>query len=199
MRKPFMRTTTLKILMAVVLGIAAQAACAADDEFIFYLGASGGRTKTGDAGCIVDPSVMPCDRSNNSYSFQAGIERGIWGLEVGYKSLGRIADSNDGQGNYSIIKTKLVEADVLLQYPIWKLAPYLKGGAYFARNSLDSTIVPPANGNQGGWTYGVGIRFDVLKNLGVRAEWQRYNNVGHANVGFRADVETATLGAVLRF
>jgi opacity protein-like surface antigen len=189
----------LKILMAVVLGVVAQAASAADDEFVFYLGASAGRTKTGDAGCLVDPNVMPCDRSNNSYGFQVGLERGIWAFELGYKSLGRIADSNDGMGNYSIIKTKLAEADVLVQYPIWRLAPYLKGGAYFARNALDSTIVAPANGNQGGWTYGAGIRFDILKNFGARVEWQRYNNVGQANVGFRADVETTTLGAVLRF
>jgi OOP family OmpA-OmpF porin len=194
-----MKKTTLKILTAVALGIAAQAACAADDDFTLYLGASGGRTKTADGGCVVSPEVMPCDRSNNSYGVQVGVERGNWALELGYKSLGRIADSNDGMGNYSIIKTKLFEADVLAQMQIWRLWPYLKGGAYFARNALDSTIVPPANGNQGGWTYGVGVRFDVLKNVGVRLEWQRYNNVGHSNVGLRTDVETTTLGAVLRF
>jgi len=196
MRNPFMRKIPLGILTAVALIIAAQAARA--DDWTFYIGASAGRTKSSEDACFT-PS-LPCDRSNQSYGGQIGLEFDqYWAIEGGYKSLGRVVDQNDKAGTYTIVKTKLVEGDVLLQYPIGSFAPYVKGGLYLARNQMDSTMITPANANQGGWTYGVGLRFDVTKNIGVRAEWQRYNNVGSSEVGFRADVETAMLGAVLRF
>jgi opacity protein-like surface antigen len=191
-----MRKTTLKILTGLALCIGAQAACA--DEWTFYLGASAGRSKSNEDACFT--TSLPCDRSNNSSGLQAGVEFDPnWAVELGYRSLGRIVDQSDGAGTYTIVKTKLVEADVLWQYPIWRVAPYLKAGAYLAHNQMDSTMIPPANANQGGWTYGVGMRFDVTKNFGVRVEWQRYNNVGASTVGVRTDVETTMLGAVLRF
>jgi opacity protein-like surface antigen len=196
MRKSFMKRTALKILTGLALAVAAQAASA--DDWTFYIGASAGRTKSAEDACFT-PN-LPCDRSNQSYGGQIGLEFDPnWAIEGGYRSLGRIVDQNDKAGTYTIVKTKLVELDVLGQLPIGRFVPYLKGGAYLARNQMDSTMITPANANQGGWTYGAGIRFDVTKNIGVRAEWQRYNNVGAAAVGVRTDVETAMLGAVLRF
>jgi opacity protein-like surface antigen len=192
-----MRKISLRLLAILTLGCVFAEAAHADD-WTFYFGGSIGRTKSKEDACFT--TELPCDRSNNSSGVQLGVELDKnWAIEGGYRSLGRIVDQNDGKGTYTIIKTKLVEADVIGMLPIERFVPYLKGGFYFARNAMDSTMIAPANGNQGGWTYGAGLGFDLTKNIRVRAEWQRYNNVGHANVGVRTDVETSMLGAVIRF
>ena len=197
MRKTFMRKTALKILSALALCLGAQAASA--DDWTWYVGASIGRTKTGDAGCIFPD--MPCDRSSNNGGVQAGVEFDKnWAVEVGYKDLGRIVDQNDmTTGNSILVKSRLGEMSVLGMFPIGRFVPYLRGGAYYAHNAMESNMIAAATGDQANWTVGAGLRFDVTKWLAVRAEWQRYNNVGHANVGVRTDVETSTLGVLLRF
>jgi len=127
-------------------------------------------------------------------------ETSFYSLFDGYKDLGRIVDQNDmTTGNSILVKSRLGEMSVLGMFPIGRFVPYLRGGAYYAHNAMESNMIAAATGDQANWTVGAGLRFDVTKWLAVRAEWQRYNNVGHANVGVRTDVETSTLGVLLRF
>src|SRR5919106_395303 len=46
--------------------------------------------------------------------------------------------------------------------------------------------------------YGVGLQYDVLKNVGVRGEWQRYNKMGGGDIG-ETDVDVLSVGVVYRF
>jgi len=47
-------------------------------------------------------------------------------------------------------------------------------------------------------TFGLGVRYDVTRNLGVRAEWQRYLDVGGGEL-VSADVDVFSLGFQFRF
>jgi opacity protein-like surface antigen len=47
-------------------------------------------------------------------------------------------------------------------------------------------------------TYGIGVRFDFTKNLGVRAEYQIYKDIGGGNIG-EGDVEVMSLGVIWKF
>jgi OOP family OmpA-OmpF porin len=48
-------------------------------------------------------------------------------------------------------------------------------------------------------TYGIGAQYDINRQLGVRAEWQRYTNMGDdATIG-ESDVDVMSVGLVVRF
>jgi OOP family OmpA-OmpF porin len=55
-----------------------------------------------------------------------------------------------------------------------------------------------ADADNTGLTWGLGVQYDVTKNLGIRAEWQQYNDV-EDDVGAEADVRVLNLGLVWRF
>jgi hypothetical protein len=42
------------------------------------------------------------------------------------------------------------------------------------------------------------VRFDFLRNLAVRAEWQRYSDVGSSDIG-EADIDVLSLGLLFTF
>ena len=44
-------------------------------------------------------------------------------------------------------------------------------------------------------TYGVGVQFELTKQFGLRAEWQRYQDIGSANI----DVDAISIGLIWRF
>jgi len=44
----------------------------------------------------------------------------------------------------------------------------------------------------------VGARYDVTRNVAVRAEWQRYSDMGGGNVG-ESDVDVMSLGLQYQF
>ncbi|TMH82921.1 MAG: hypothetical protein E6H47_13545 [Betaproteobacteria bacterium] len=48
-------------------------------------------------------------------------------------------------------------------------------------------------------TFGLGVQYDVSRELGVRGEWQRYKNIGGDNVGGKSDVDVLSIGGIWRF
>jgi OOP family OmpA-OmpF porin len=48
-------------------------------------------------------------------------------------------------------------------------------------------------------TYGVGAQWDFMKNLGVRLEWERFNDVGSTDVTGQANVDLWSVGVVWSF
>jgi hypothetical protein len=74
-------------------------------------------------------------------------------------------------------------------------------GVYRARTTLDQegSFFAPVHdaGTKSGWTYGAGLSY-TLGRFGLRAEWQRYNNVGADTVG-TDDIDVFSLGALFRF
>jgi len=42
------------------------------------------------------------------------------------------------------------------------------------------------------------VRYDFTRNLGVRAEWQKYQDVGGGDIG-ESDVDVLSIGAIWKF
>jgi opacity protein-like surface antigen len=59
---------------------------------------------------------------------------------------------------------------------------YGKSGFYRAETEVSSALLAASDKNTGA-TFGAGVRFNLTRNIGIRAEWQRYGNVGGGNVG----------------
>lgn len=72
-----------------------------------------------------------------------------------------------------------------------------------SRTDLDLTarvggLTGTANEKSTEATYGLGVRFDATRNLGIRAEWDRFRG-GGGNVGDKGDVDLFSINLVLRF
>ena len=79
-------------------------------------------------------------------------------------------------------------------YPIVdKLSVYGKLGVY--RGELEA---PGAEETNTDVTFGVGLQYDLIKNVGVRGEWQRYSKMGGGNL-VETDVDVLSVGVVYRF
>jgi opacity protein-like surface antigen len=125
-----------------------------------------------------------------------------FGMEVGYHDLGTLVEQHDlaTQTQTASVKTKLSEFVFIAAYP-WldRVSIYAKGGGYYARSTLTSDFLAPAQSKARQYTYGAGVSWDIFRHSGVRLEYQRYNNIGGAEVGFHTDVELASFGAYFKF
>lgn len=61
-----------------------------------------------------------------------------------------------------------------------------------------SPFVTESREDDSGVTFGLGVRYDFTRHLGVRAEWQRYGKVGTGATG-ESDIDVLSAGLVYRF
>jgi len=108
--------------------------------------------------------------------------------ELGYHNLGEASTAGGAlEGN-------AIEVVGIGAFPIVdKLSVYGKLGVY--RGELEA---PGAKETNSDLTYGVGLQYDFLKNVGVRGEWQRYSKMGGGNL-VETDVDVMSVGLVYRF
>ena len=170
--------------VALLVGLAGLAlALPAAAQSSFYFGGSIGNTEAKEDVCN---GYVLCDRQDTNWSGNVGFMfTPNWGIELAYRDWGKTIETNDTMGSSSELKTKSGEAVIVGAMPIYSLTLYGKAGGYYAKHRLTTTYANQANadGNNKQWTYGVGIRYDILKHIGIRAEWQRYNNVGTQKIG----------------
>ena len=168
-----------------------------------YLGASGGMSKY-QSTCEI--SAVPCDDDSTAARGFAGYRfNRHWAAEVGAGVFGKAEGSGDlGGGATGSFEEKSYGADIsaIGSVPIvGRLSAFGRLGAYIARTKIDqesSLGLSQHDGKtQSGFTYGVGLQYD-LGFLGVRAEWQRYDNIGVPAIQ-KDDLDLYMLGVLLQF
>lgn len=150
-----------------------------------YLGGSVGQSEFKD-GCR---DVTDCDEKDTAWRLFGGYQfNRYFAAELGYHDFGEAsAPGAKLEGNaWDLVG--------IAGYPIVdKLSVYGKLGVY--RGELNATGAKETNSDL---TYGAGLQYDVLKNLGVRGEWQRYSKMGGGDV-VETDVDVLSLGVLYRF
>lgn len=165
----------------------------------FYAGASLGQSDAKDLDCS---GFASCDKKDTAWKLFGGYQFNRYlGVEGAYTDLGKVNAS--GPGGSVDIKSNAWEALAVGSYPIGStgLAPYVKGGVYRSETKTSGALSGKETGTD--WTAGAGLRYDITRNLAVRAEWQRYNAVdagspGGVRVG-DSDVDVVSVGALWRF
>ena len=190
--------------VALLIGLAgvATSAQALAEGGGFLLGGSLGRAQAKEDACFLGTTTFSCDRTGKvAYSVFAGLMMNkYFGVEVGYHDLGTLVEQADATPLRTTVKTKLSEFVFIAAYP-WldRVSIYAKGGGYYARSTLTSDNLAPAQSKARQYTYGAGVSWDVFRHSGLRLEYQRYNNIGGAEVGFHTDVELVSVGAYFKF
>ena len=80
-----------------------------------------------------------------------------------------------------------------------RFSVYGKFGFYRADSEVNFNLVVLGSGSASETntdiTFGVGLRYDFTRNLGLRAEWQRYGDVGDG----ATDVDVMSVGLIWKF
>jgi OOP family OmpA-OmpF porin len=112
-----------------------------------------------------------------------------WGVELGYIDFGKASSGGvDFKGNaFELVGVGTFP--VANQFSVY-------GKLGFARGEAEATsALGTAKQDSVEVTYGIGVQYDFSKNLGLRAEWQQYPDLGDG----ASDVSVMSIGVVYRF
>ena len=93
--------------------------------------------------------------------------------------------------------------DTVATLPLWRFSFYGRMGAYrgdrngFATYATSLLSDPAARNTR--WRYGLGVRYDFTKALGVRAEVERYSHGLGSPLGGDAESDQISVGLSWRF
>jgi OOP family OmpA-OmpF porin len=177
-----MKKFSFALLSAVAMAIALPAAAQSRLSSV-YVGGDLGQSKFRDA-CNGIPG---CDDKDTAWGLFAGYQfnRNI-GAEIGYHDLGSVSTP---LGSIDGTALELVAVGSL---PLTtNFSAYGKLGGY--RGKLEGLGSSNTNNDL---TYGLGLQYDFARNIGVRGEWQRYQDMGTGN---GVDVDVMRVGALFRF
>ena len=176
-----------------VLALAIAAAPAAAQEKpapvkkTIYFGGSAGRSVFSET-CEVQ-AITPCDDTDIGWRAFAGYEfNRRLAIEAGFADLGAVESA--GTEIRSVLASDITG---LLHSPV------LRNGTVFGRVGLfrARTKVPGSVEVNAAWTYGAGVGYN-LGLIGLRLEWQTWNNVGGGSTG-EETVNLFSVGGMLRF
>jgi hypothetical protein len=186
-----------KAILAILgfVAVAAAAPVAAQDRGL-YVGGSVGLAQYKDT-CdqLSGAGATSCDNDDAAFRFFAGYSFNRYAaLEAAYVNLGNTAAAVGG----ALFDADTHGADLVgvLSVPVFdRVSLFAKLGIYRLRTTVES-----AGGRGGdtdsGFTYGLGLGYD-LGRLGIRFEWQRYDNINGIAADETADV--FSVGALFRF
>jgi len=188
--------------MAAMLGAAVMAAPAVSmaqprGDTGWYAGASVGQSKAKVADCA---GFSSCDTKAAAFGILGGYQiNRNFAAELGYHDFGRVTLSGPGSAN---IKANAADLVGLAAYPFAnRFSVYAKLGAYRAESKLSA----PGSGSASlkdrntDLTFGLGAQYEVTREAGVRAEWQRYKSVGGDDTGGKSDIDVISIGLIWRF
>jgi OmpA-OmpF porin, OOP family len=203
-------------LAVAILGLAAAAAAtpaAAQgmDASGIYLGGSLGRSQYKDT---CKNLFIPCEAEDTAWRFFGGYQfNRNWALELGYGDFGEAQGTGPipagGNASMKVHSSAFDLTGLGSLYLTERLALFGRLGLYMGRTTrdVDFTAFPDTNDakTNSGFTFGAGLAYN-LGRLGVRAEWQRYDNIGtNQNSAIQGqpsgtdEIDFFSLGLLFRF
>ena len=183
------------LVMVGFLAAAAAGPAAAQ----LYVGGSLGYSQYKD---ICEVANVPCDDKDTGWRAFGGYQfNEYFGLELGFGDLGA-ATGSGAAGTFAVEVKEAFDLSAVFSFPVsTRMSALLRLGAYRVRTTVDQqgpTFGTLHEGKTGtGFTYGAGAQY-LLGNIGVRAEWQRYDNAAGGTVA-ETDIDFFNVGLLFRF
>ncbi len=199
-----------KVLLAIVVSIFTSigSSLALANEG-WYGGASVGSSEVEDF-CTGVPAAFPCDDSDTGFKLFGGKQFSKnWGSEFGFVDLGEATLSDPSGIILGTPSTAKFEADGFFlagtgTIPLGqneKFALFGKLGVMLWDVTASATAVGlgSASESDNGVSpmFGIGLKLDFTERVGIRAEWERFLDVGDAATTGEADVDLITVGIVV--
>lgn len=179
-----MKRISLALLSAAALALSLPAAAQMSMSSI-YVGGAFGQSSFKDA-CN---GIASCDDSDTTWGVFGGYQfNRNFAAELGYHDLGSASAPG---ASYDATAWELVG---VAAWPFSEqFSVYGKLGGF--RGEVKSSGDKDTNTDL---TYGVGLQYDLNRNLGLRGEWQRYSSMGGGSL-VESDVDALRLAALWRF
>jgi OmpA-OmpF porin, OOP family len=175
---------TMKKALAI-LGLAVALTMAGPAAAQLYLGATIGQAEFKE-GCL---GTGECDDADTAWRILGGFQfNKFFAVELGYYDFG---EASSGAATLEAEAFELVAVGSF--HFTDRLSVYGKLGAY--QGTLEGA---GADEDSTDLTYGIGLRWDFTKRLGVRGEWQRYEALGGGNL-VETDVDVLSIGLIFQF
>jgi len=150
----------------------------------FYAGASVSHSHA-QRWCVGADSASCDDTSVAGKAFGGYQLDQTFAVEAGYTYLGKFKASPAGGSDEA--KVQALEATVVATWLFGvRTALFGRFGAYYANVRETTSFAGSFSNNNVDLTFGAGVRYDLTPKLAVRAEWQRYLDVGGRNVALGA-------------
>ena len=149
---------------------------------------------------------VSCDEKDTAWRILGGYQiNRNFAVELGYHQLGDAKQSFSGSSGQVNLEANAIELVGIAALPLANnFALYAKAGFYRGEteatgsNNLNTPINEKATNTD--LTYGLGAQYNFNPRLGVRAEWQRYMNMGDENTPIgESDNDVLSIGVVVRF
>jgi opacity protein-like surface antigen len=170
----------------------------------FYIGGSIGESNVKG---VCDFAGVGCDEEEFAWKLYGGMQINKWlAAELGYLSFGTVDLHGNFQGTpvSGEVKTWGLTAHAVGQLPIPIAALHRfallgkVGGIWYDRER--ATNIGAITGDDTGFSFawGVGAQYTFSERIGIRAEWERFEDVGDSSSG-NGDVDLWTVGLNYKF
>ena len=162
-----------------------------------YVGVGIGQSKAKDWCNGIGPGVS-CDDSDTAWKLFAGYQfNRHFAAELGYGKLGKVTASLGTLREEA--KATAWELSALGAWPInEQFSVFGRLGLYRATVKDETNFAGNIEHTNNDLTYGFGAQFNVTRNVGLRAEWQRYADVGGGDID-KSHVDVIGVSALWRF
>jgi OOP family OmpA-OmpF porin len=172
----------------------------------FYLGGAIGQAEHEDA---CEGANISCDEKDSAWKIFGGYQiNRNFAIELGYADLG----TSKASGTVGSVTVDVQAEITVFELTAVGMLPVMDRLALFGRAGLyrsdvevtgsgrigTSTVPVSLSEDNVDFTFGLGVRFDITRNIGIRAEWQRYLGVGGDDTG-ESDIALLSLGVLFRF
>lgn len=183
------------VLAAAFFALSLTGAPALSQDMGWYAGVGLGQASH-DVDCA---GTTSCDDKDTAWKLFGGYQFNKYlGVEVGYTDLGKASLSD-------AISTTTFEAngfEVLAvgTYPInQQFEIFGKAGFFLWDLEAKDNVFGRISESGTDLTFGIGAKYNFSKNLGLRLEWQRYNDIGDKSTTGTSDSDFIGLGLVFKF
>ncbi len=178
-----------------------------DDTAGFYAGAGIGRADL-DNPCPGSTNLVDCDDNGTAWKVYGGWQMNRWlSAELGYVNLPD-ADFNGqtggGAGLNGDIDTWGITAHAVGKIPIPigaldRISVLGKAGVVYWDRERNANLSAYDDDDSGvDFAWGVGAEYTISDRIGIRGEWERFENVGDSDVG-EGDVDLWTVSVNYKF
>lgn len=193
-----MRTT--KLIVAAVLALGGPVAASQAAAQGFYIGGSVGKSDFDDNNAI--PGLITSgtvDGSDTGFKIFGGYQfNPNFGVDLAWVDLGKASYSGTFSGlpvTGGTVKTSGLNVSAVGTLPLKSGFALFGKVGFFAWDAKanDTTGGVPFSGSENGTdvSFGVGASYDFTKNIGIRAEWERFKAEG--------DINLLSVGLVYKF
>ena len=194
-----MKTIYLAAAMASALSLSTPATAGFFDLTLApFIGASAGQASY-DISC---PATSTCDDSDTAWKIYGGLEVNEYlAMEVGYADLGEAKFSGAPSGTIEANGMTMQLVGTFAINPSFSVIG--RGGMNFLNLEKNGTIAGTPTNNVGDtdvvWSLGLGAQYNLSKSVGLRAEWERYFDVGDADTTGEIDIDLISASVVFMF